>query len=765
LVGFGSKDKNIEVAFMAVFSVLIFMLFFSFLGTNGLIIGNDSAIHLHNALRFLEVGKISLSEAAWYTPLYHFILDTFIVFTGITSPAQLVILTKTVTALVNLLVVSSVYLITSKFFSKKAGVLAVTLLLLCFPLYELNAWGGYTSILALAFMMLTILYLSFPVKGAGYTLMAFIFAFSVVISHQLATFIAVFILPPFIIAVLTKSKNGHYPKALLAAILGGGIAFAVYYVIPILPYLDILIDTIFFDLTLYLYQVPLVSADMFVINFGFVFFLAFAGLAVGFFELHKKKALSFYLLLSMAFLVPLFFSQSYLVGIMQPYQRFIYYMMPPLAVFAGVALSFLIDRARLAYFNNKKGLKHNILKLLAIILVSTLIVVMAVRVNTLSEKISESTTFYSTSDMSSYEAGTWLRENYPDSTAKVVVMQNPGQWFGIYSEKAVIAETDTVVEWIVEAESILDLSYEVQHPLTMARIYETKGNVSENYIYVNMVWTRLSYLDANAASVSFRDQNDKDQTYALFELNRTTTMINTTNSNIISTKFDGEGFSLIQDISASNESYPLTIKWRFLAIDKNLSNVKLFLNYYFDPLFSFTNAYVPSTLNWENPWENASKVGNGWANTAFSMDTVSTGSYVSVYTKDKQTAFGIKFDDVPAFGTVGVLSSRNIDAIRFEYHFDKVEANTMKEKTYQLLTFSQSSIQLEQVYEMNSLFEYQTTEPIKPAYRDFITIAQDKNIGFIVYDAQRFDQSLLNSKYLELIYSNDKYIICKINLK
>jgi len=574
----------------------------------------------------------------------------------------------------------------------------------------------------------------------------------VVISHQLATFIAVFILPPFIIAVLTKSKNGHYPKALLAAILGGGIAFAVYYVIPILPYLDILIDTIFFDLTLYLYQVPLVSADMFVINFGFVFFLAFAGLAVGFFELHKKKALSFYLLLSMAFLVPLFFSQSYLVGIMQPYQRFIYYMMPPLAVFAGVALSFLIDRARLAYFNNKKGLKHNILKLLAIILVSTLIVVMAVRVNTLSEKISESTTF-------------WLRENYPDSTAKVVVMQNPGQWFGIYSEKAVIAETDTVVEWIVEAESILDLSYEVQHPLTMARIYETKGNVSENYIYVNMVWTRLSYLDANAASVSFRDQNDKDQTYALFELNRTTTMINTTNSNIISTKFDGEGFSLIQDISASNESYPLTIKWRFLAIDKNLSNVKLFLNYYFDPLFSFTNAYVPSTLNWENPWENASKVGNGWANTAFSMDTVSTGSYVSVYTKDKQTAFGIKFDDVPAFGTVGVLSSRNIDAIRFEYHFDKVEANTMKEKTYQLLTFSQSSIQLEQVYEMNSLFEYQTTEPIKPAYRDFITIAQDKNIGFIVYDAQRFDQSLLNSKYLELIYSNDKYIICKINLK
>ena len=37
---------------------------------------------------------------------------------------------------------------------------------------------------------------------------------------------------PFIILVLVRSK-GHYPKALIAAILGGGIAFLIYYLRPI----------------------------------------------------------------------------------------------------------------------------------------------------------------------------------------------------------------------------------------------------------------------------------------------------------------------------------------------------------------------------------------------------------------------------------------------------------------------------------------------------------------------------------------------------
>ena len=594
-------------------------------------------------------------------------------------------------------------------------------------------------------MTLAFLYLASPVKGSGYFLVAFIFAFSVVLSHQLATFLAVFILPPFIIVVLIKSR-GHYPKALIAALLGGGIAFGIYYLIPILPYLDILIDTIFFDLTLYLYQIPLVSPDVFVVNFGFMLFLSFAGIFVGFFELQKRKSLRFYLLLLLAFLIPLFFSQSYLIGIYLPYHRFVYYLLPPLAIPSGVALSFLIDRVNITYFNSQKGWRHNFLKVLAVVVICTLIIVMVVRFNTVTEEISEGATFYSTTDLSAYQAGTWLRENYADSAIKVVTMQQPGQWFGIYANRTVIAETDVVVEWIVNAESILDLSYEIQHPLTMLRIYETKANISENYVLVNMAWTRLSYFDASMASVSFHDQHNTENTYALANLNRTITLDNSTYPNRIKTEFSGESLFLTQVVAASNISYPFNVTWQFSALQEP-NNVKLTLNYYFDPIFSFTNAYIPSMLNWENPWNNPSKVGDGWAYTAFTRENVTKGSYVSVYTKDEQAAFGLKFEDVPDFGSLGVLSSSNIDAIRFEYQYDRVEAYTTESKTYQMLTFSQSSIsQPENIAQMNTLFEYKATEQFKSESRDFATIAKNNNIGFVVYDAQRFEQSLLNSK-------------------
>ena len=64
-------------------------------------------------------------------------------------------------------------------------------------------------------MTLTFLYLTSTVKGIGYTLVAFIYAFSAVLSHQLATFLAVFTLLPFIIVLLIKSRE-HYPKTLIA---------------------------------------------------------------------------------------------------------------------------------------------------------------------------------------------------------------------------------------------------------------------------------------------------------------------------------------------------------------------------------------------------------------------------------------------------------------------------------------------------------------------------------------------------------------------
>ena len=286
------RGKVLEVVFIVAFSALIYAFFFSFLGANGVIVGNDPAVHLQTAENFLKVGKINISDIAWYTPLYHITLDAFLAFTGATGIGQAMVLMRAFTALIDWLLVLSVYVVAAKFFGKTTGVLAAALMLMAFPLFELNAWGGYTTILSLGFIMLTIMYLTVPQKGIGNTLVAFIFAFSVVLSHQLATFLAAFIVPPFAVIMLIKSR-GTNSKVIIAALMGGAIAFLIYYVRPILPYFGQLVNILFFQLTVMKYQIGNVSFGAFIQSFGFILFFGLAGIAIAFSELRKRKSLGF----------------------------------------------------------------------------------------------------------------------------------------------------------------------------------------------------------------------------------------------------------------------------------------------------------------------------------------------------------------------------------------------------------------------------------------------------------------------------------------
>ena len=764
MVGVDKRERTLEVAFAAVFSVLVFVLFFSLLGANGLVLGNDPAVHLQRAQMFLNAGRIPLSDIAWYPPLYHILLSTFMAFTGATSVEQMLVLMKAVTALIDWLLVFSVYLVAAKFFSKKTGVLAAAVLLLCFPLYEINSWGGYTSILGLAFMALAFLYLALPVKSVGSALVTFMFAFSVVMSHQLATFLSVFILPPFIILVLVSSK-GHYPKALIAAILGGGIAFLIYYLRPIWPYLGDLVYIVFFQLKTMLYQVPAVSWNAFMVNFGFVFFFAFAGLAIAFFELRKKKSLSFYLLLAFAFLVPLFFSQSYLLGLYLPYQWFNYYMLPPLAVFAAVSFSFLIDLTFASYYNNKKAWKSYALKAISVGIIVVMVAVMLVRFQTVSGKIGESTAFYSVSDVNAYQAGSWISQNFPDASSKVVATEKPGHWIGVYSGRDVIAETDPVIEWNVVAECVLGLSYEIEHPLTMVRAYEAKGNISnENYVSTNMVWRRVSYFPEDNAFLSYRDQNDTLHNYALSSLNRTIAFDELHFPKKITIVYSAEDFALTENILVGNDTYPVTFTWQLSALTSDLYYANLYLSEYFDPTFAFDKAYVPGVLNWENPWSNPSKVQeNQWAIVDFSRENLIADSHIDVYDEENQVAFGVKFVDLPDSGNLGALANGNVDAFRFQYLFFKIAANYTVSATYQILTLAKNSYpQLQDLTQMNTMFGSKVAPVFDVKCRNFASIIRDMYIGFLVYDVKRFDASILSSKWVDLVYSNDKYVVCKV---
>jgi hypothetical protein len=761
------RAKVLEVSFVAAFSVLIYVFFFSFIGANGVIVGNDPAVHLQTAQNFLNAGRIQISEIAWYTPLYHITFDAFIAFTGVSNIESTMLLMRAFTALIDWLVVFSIYIVASKFFGKRTGVLAAALMLLVFPYFELNAWGGYTTLLSLAFIMLTVMFLTLPQKGTGNTLVAFIFAFSVVLSHQLATFLAAFIVPPFLIVMLVKFRGtGTNFKVIIATLLGGIIAFAIYYIRPILPYLGQLVNIIFFQLTVMQYQVPLVSFDAFMRSFGFLLFFGFAGLAVAFFELRKQKNLLFYLLLALVLLVPLFFSQSYMVGLNLSFPRFLDFLMPPLVVFAAVAFAFVMDTVIAAYSNNRSGWKRGFLKSVSVAIVVLLAVVMVFRFDTVAAGISSSAKFYSSTDVSAFQLGDWVNQNFPDHSVEGVAAQKPGNWLSDYTGRRVFAQTDPYVDWNVNAECVLAFSYELKNPLAMTRVYEAKTNVSDDtYLAINMVWQKAITSPNDISYVFYREPNGTLAQFSLASLNRTVSMDEVHSPKWIKVTYSAEAFELVELIQAENGTYPVTVTWQLTALNQDLNYVNFLLNEYFNPAMQLNVANIPGILNWASPLSNPSVQAPGqWATVDFNDTSLATNSEIDLFSNTTQTGFGIKFVNLPHIGSLVTLGDGVASNLKWQYDSFRIDQNYTISYTYQMLGFSMTSFtQLSKPQDMGTLFSLSTAD-FNWTCNNFASILQHNCIGFIVYDANNFDPKILSSRWVELVYSSSKYVVLKVKV-
>jgi len=381
----------------------------------------------------------------------------------------------------------------------------------------------------------------------------------------------------------------------------------------------------------------------------------------------------------------------------------------------------------------------------------------------LGGKINESTYYYSTSDVNGYNAALWLKENFPDA-ATTVVTEKPGSWFGIYSGKPVIAATDPIIERNVVAESVLDLSYEMEHPLTLVRAYAAKGNISdENYISIEGVWRRVSYLSAAGIFLSFRE-NDVNHSFVLSDLSREIVFEEQSYPKKFVIKYFNDEVVLTESILVQNDSYPINVVWTLSPLRSEIDDVTLYISYFFDLYFSFEKAYVPRSLNWENPWSNYSYAqGNEWAVVNFSRENLMPENYISAYDEKNEVAFALKFVDLPDWGNVGALSNRQIDAFRFQYQFDKININQTASFTYQILTFSKSSYpEMQQPSELKNLFNFQPASAFDVKTRNYADYIKEFKIEFLVYDKNRFDSKLLSSQLLQLVYSNDKYVICRI---
>ena len=758
-----TKERQIEIAFIIIFSVLILAIFYTLISMNGVVLGNDPAVHLEKAQIFLQTGKIPLSNLGWTPPLYEIVLATFISFSGASGIGQLIFLVKALAVIVDWLLFLSVYLIASRFFNKKVGAVASVLLLMCFPVYEVNAFGGYTTVLAIAFMLLVFLYSTLAVEHTGYLVVTFLAAFALVLSHQLAAFLAIFIMPPILLYMLIKSKGANL-KVVIALMLGGGIAFLLYYFKAMIGYIGLVIEYVFFAVKTYAYQIPAVSFNSFMINFGFIFFFALAGIFISYYTLKKQKKLIFYLTLLLVFSVPLFFAESYIIGFFMPFQWFIYYVMVPMAIFASVSAVFISEKF-LTYFNkNKKSLHKNWLKIITVSLVILVCLMIVFRSNTVYSKITEASVFYSSTDIKAFDAGVWLSQNYPNNST-VVVTKIPGFWFQTFSDKNIIAQTDPVVQRNEVAESVLSLSYEIQDPQNLLRAYEAKGDISdENYVSINDVWYRVSYSSVAGDFVSFT-QNSKNYTFVLADLSKTISFDDQSNPKNLTFTYSNNYVTLAESMLVPNDSYATDISWTLKPLQSDVSNITLYLTTSFDLQFGFDKAQIPQFMNWVNPWDVASKTVGGAVGSQWAVDTFtgsnSVDNYIGLYDDKNQLAYAFNFTDLPEWGNIGALQNRQIDALRFEYQFNQIKANQTVTKQYQVLTLSKNNYPTLQQNELKNLFDYKPSA-FTVETRDYKNYIAENNIGFIVYDKNQLDTKISRCKFLQLIYSNDRYDIFKI---
>ena len=100
MIGVMLKEKKIEVAFIGIFSVLILAIFYTLTSMNGVVLGNDPAVHLEKAQIFLNTGKIPLVNLGWTPPLYEIVLAMFISFTGASDIGQYIFLVKVLTVII-----------------------------------------------------------------------------------------------------------------------------------------------------------------------------------------------------------------------------------------------------------------------------------------------------------------------------------------------------------------------------------------------------------------------------------------------------------------------------------------------------------------------------------------------------------------------------------------------------------------------------------------------------------------------------------------
>jgi hypothetical protein len=756
---------TLEKIFILIAVITVFSATVHYMSTAGILPGNDPAVHLAKAEKFVVDERVTYSSVPWYPPLFHAILAVLQIFAGTLDVMVAAFILKMLIATLNVLILLSTYLLCRRLFGMGAAFASAVFTVLSVPLFEMVFWGGYANFLGLAYISFIFYIMNKDLQVSVKTFLLFLGAFTIVLSHQLATFVFVLMfVPAFLFSTVGSKKR---LLVLLGLIVGGGLALLAWYarilfanatgIIGILEHL-------FFTMEESVYNIPEVGLDALIRNnFGASLFLALAAIPL-IYILFKKKYLKALALLVLWIAIPFILSQSYLFGLYLPYIRFVYFFATPIAILAGT-FTYTAFRYSLTRFPSliKSKFSSNIARkratiIFSLALIATLFLLQSVF---FVQRNGTYPQFYERASIASYNSGLWIKQHSgPEGT--IVTSRSPGTWFYLFSDHEVIQEIDPQYSRSSVAEALLYSFYEMDNTRTLNREYTSVSPTAGQAIYASLynIWRKGISIPNKDVTINYTDPHGEWIPFSLSETDENIYWTNQTadEAQLVS-EYTHELFTVEKVVTFTSNSSVINIDWKVQA-NKNFPKAKMVITNYLNPEFQFREALIPGLLEWQNPWDNPSVINtkDGWVLTEGYSYMLDNDIMAIRDTKNRILAV-FNFSNTPDFFSLGALRDYKIDALRLQYELDDMEEGESRQFSFSVLVYALESEEMEQetISEIKQLLETKTERKIQES--DFYAFIEEYNIKFVVVDTQQVLSNIEATPDLDRIYDNSRAIV------
>jgi hypothetical protein len=227
----------------------------------------------------------------------------------------------------------------------------------------------------------------------------------------------------------------------------------------------------------------------------------------------------------------------------------------------------------------------------------------------------------------------------------------------------------------------------------MLKAYQAKGDtLDEYYVSMSEVWERAAFSSVSGDSIAY-NQNGIYHEVSMNQLSKEISFQNQKDPKSITLTLSNDDIALTKTISIRNDTYPFDVSWTVTPLRGQITNASLYLTTHFDLQYNFEVADIPGLMDWMNPYDAPEPIKTTdvtWAAASFAGGNLKD-NYIGLYDDTHNVGYAFHFTDLPAWGNIGSLGNRQIDAVRLVYSFDSIAEGQTVERSYQTVTQTHKS--------------------------------------------------------------------------